>query len=364
MIRVLHSVSSMDRAGIETMLMNYYRHIDRRRVQFDFLANKPSCGAYEPEIRQLGGRVFHLPGFGRPAAQLSAMRRVFREHPEYTIVEGHNGMLMAFALGAAKAAGIPVRIAHAHATAIPVDVHTKLKRPLRPLVGALATDHWACGDTAGAFYFSRWAQGERIIVRNAIERERFAYDPAARLRLRERLGLCGCLVVGHVGRMSREKNHERLLSFFGQILCAEPRARLVLVGDGALRSALAEQARPLGDAVIFAGEQADTAPWYSLFDVLVMPSLTEGFPVVGVEAQSSGLPCLFSAGIPQETRLTPNVRFLSLGESDARWACEALALGRMPRETQPITGYDIAEEAPRLERLYLSLAEKARRGKR
>lgn len=364
MIRVLHSVSSMDRAGIETMLMNYYRHIDRRLVQFDFLANKPTPGAYEPEIRRLGGRVFHLPGFDRPAAQLTAMRRVFREHPEYAIVEGHNGMLMAFALGAAKAAGVGVRIAHAHATAIPIDAHTGLKRPLRPLVGMLATEYWACGEAAGAFYFDRWAQGEYTVIPNAIEPERFAYDPAARMRLREKLGLNGCLVVGHVGRMSHEKNHERLLSLFGQLLCAEPRARLVLVGDGALRPALAELARPLGGAVVFAGEQADTAPWYSLFDVLVMPSHAEGFPVVGVEAQASGLPCLFSTGVPREVRLTPGARFLGLDESDARWASETLALGRMPRGTQPLTGCDIAKEAPRLERLYLSLAEKAQRRKR
>lgn len=361
MIRVLHSVSNMDRAGIETMLMTYYRHIDRQRVQFDFLVNKPAPGAYEPEIRDLGGRIFRLPGYERPAAQLLAMRRVLGAHPECSIVEGHNGMLMAFALGAAKASGVRVRIAHAHATAIPAGAHAGLKRPLRPLVDALATERWACGEAAGAFFFSRWAQGERVIIPNAIEPAHFAFDPAARERLRARLGLRGCLVMGHVGRMGTEKNHERLLSLFGALLRAEPRARLVLVGDGALRPALAAQARVLGDSVLFVGEQPDPAPWYSLFDVLVMPSHAEGFPVVAVEAQASGLPCLFSTGVPPEVRLSPGVRFLSLAEPDARWAAEALSLARLPRKTPSLTGYDIAQEAPKLEQRYLALAEKAER---
>lgn len=120
MIRILHSVSNMDRAGIETMLMNYYRHIDRSKIQFDFLCNKKKPGAYDAEIKEMGGNIYHTPGLN-PAkypSYLKCMKKIFEENPEYKIVEAHNGALGVYALHAAKVNHIPVRIFHAHGASI------------------------------------------------------------------------------------------------------------------------------------------------------------------------------------------------------------------------------------------------------
>ena len=123
MIRVLHSVSNMDRAGIETMLMNYYRHMDHEKVQFDFLCNKTKPGAYDEEIKQMGGHIFHTPGLN-PAKYphyLKYMKKLFGKYSQYKIVEAHNGALGVYALYAAKKNKIPVRIFHAHGASITKD---------------------------------------------------------------------------------------------------------------------------------------------------------------------------------------------------------------------------------------------------
>ena len=134
MIRILHSVSNMDRAGIETMLMNFYRHMDREQVQFDFLQNKPDPGDYDEEIRELGGRLFVSPGFLSYPKYEAYMTELLKEHPEYKIIHTHNGSLMLFALKAAQKNNVPIRIAHAHATAIPPGWKNEFKKLLKPRI--------------------------------------------------------------------------------------------------------------------------------------------------------------------------------------------------------------------------------------
>lgn len=358
MIRVLHVVSNMGCGGVQQMLMNYGRRMSD--VRFDFLLTKP--GMHDAEIERAGGRVFYAPGFERPADYLRVTARLLASHPEYGIIQGHNGMLQALALGAAKRAGTPVRIAHAHATAIPMDAHRMLKRPLRPLVRRFSTHRWACCERAGVFFFGEKAwRGGGMLVCNAIETDRFAFDPVKRRMMRVRLGWTDELVIGHVGRLCYEKNQARLLSIFAHIHRERPDARLVLVGEGGDEPALRARAARLGiaEAVHFAGLQRDMPGWYSLMDVLVMPSRAEGLPLTAVEAQASGLPCLLSEGITQETALTQNVRFLPLEADDARWAAEALRLARAPRmdgsRAVAKAGYDIEREAARLEGIYARL---------
>lgn len=371
MLRVLHSVSNMARAGIETMLMNYYREIDRDQLQFDFLANKPVPGEYDDEIRGMGGRVFVSPGLNplHYPRYKKFVTELLHESPDIRIVHAHNEAMGYYALQSAKDVGIPVRIAHAHNTQIIRDYKYPLKMVCKQLLPGAATDYWSCGRDAGIYYFGekRW-NASGFILRNAIDLPRFAFREEDRARLRREHGLEGCFVIGHVGRFNVQKNHTRLLDIFAEIAAAVPEARLALIGTGELEQAVKEKAEAMGirGKVLFLGQMADVGGWYQAMDCFVLPSLFEGLPVVGVEAQAAGLPCFFSDRVTDEVLLSPEARRISLEAGDAVWAEEILA-ARQPgaergrgADIVRRAGYDIHTEARKLQEIYLEMAARSR----
>ena len=374
MLRVLHSVSNMARAGIETMLMNYYREIDTDLLQFDFLANKSVPGEYDEEIRSRGGRVFVSPGLN-PLHYPQYKRFVsdlMNSNPDIRIVHAHNEAMGFYALQSAKSAGIRVRIAHAHNTRIIRDYKYPLKLVCKePLPGA-ATDYWSCGRDAGIYYFGkeRWNESG-FILHNAIDVSKFAFCPEVRQRLRQSYGLENSFVIGHVGRFNVQKNHSRLLDIFAEIAAAVPNARIVMIGVGELEQAAKEKARSLGleEKVLFLGQIANVNEWYQAMDCFVLPSLFEGLPVVGIEAQAAGLPCFFSDRVTDEVLLTPDARRISLDASNEDWSKEILA-GKQTetkrergKELICRAGYDIHAEARKLQNIYLEMADRAYSGK-
>lgn len=262
MIRILHSVSNMDRAGIETMLMNYYRHIDRSKIQFDFLCNKKKPGAYDAEIKEMGGNIYHTPGLN-PAkypSYLKCMKKIFEENPEYKIVEAHNGALGVYALHAAKVNHIPVRIFHAHGASITRDWKLPIKLVCKALLPSNMNQHFSCGIEAARCYF-----GEKVVERNdyelipnAIEVNRFVFDSTIRNRIRHDNHLENKHIVGHVGRFMSQKNHTFLLDVFAEVSKRDSLAHLVLLGDGELMDAMKEKASNLGikDRVTFVGKES------------------------------------------------------------------------------------------------------------
>ena len=364
MIRILQSVSNMDRGGIETMLMNFYRHVDRERVQFDFLANKPDPGDYDEEINAMGGRIFVSPGYMSYGKYVAYMTDLFKTHPEYQIIHTHNGSLMLYALRSAKKNGIPVRIAHAHATAVPVGWKNELKKLMRPMIKYAATEYWGCSDAAGRFYFSekRW-NGRHELIRNAINVGDFTFSEEKRDKIRREYGLGDKTVVGHVGRLAPQKNQKKLLEVFREVHSMAPDTHLIIIGTGELEERLRQYAAELNltDSVTFTGVQKNVNEWYSAFDVFVMTSLYEGLPVVAVEAQAADLPCVLCDTITPEVKVTDNVRFFGLNELPEVWA-EAI-VGFKPRKRVSRyaelekNGYDISSEALRMQRLYLELYE-------
>lgn len=367
MIRVLHSVSNMDRAGIETMLMNYYRHMDRSKIQFDFLCNKQKIGAYEEEIRALGGKIYRTPGLN-PAKYpryLRYMKKLFQENPDCRIVEAHNGAFGAYALNAARHCGIPVRILHAHGASIGKDWKLPLKLLCRAVLPLSTTERFTCGEAAAKCYFTEKKARNRdyILIPNAIEIEKFTFDVKLREKIRSDNDLDGKHVVGHVGRFSYEKNHTFLLETFACLKQQDPRACLVLIGDGEGMAAAQAATERLGiaDSVRFLGNIPNVNEWYQAFDVFVLPSVREGLPVVGVEAQAADLPCIFSASVTREIHILEKTRFVDLKVGPKAWA-EAIvqALGNTQRENVGKLiadhGYDISVEAVRLQERYLKLA--------
>ena len=366
MIRVLHSVSNMDRAGIETMLMNYYRHMDREKIQFDFLCNKNKPGAYDAEIRSLGGRIFHAPGLN-PAkypAYLAYMGALFAQEPGYRILEAHNGALGVYALHAAKVHGVPVRIFHAHGASIAKDWKLPLKIVCKALLPRNTNGCFSCGDAAAAYYFQKQvaAAKQYVYVPNAIEVERFVFDGKIRDKIRQENGLAQKHVVGHVGRFMKQKNHCFLLAVFEEVARRDPEAVLVLLGEGERQDAVRRtvQERGLQDRVLFTGNVGNANEWYNAFDVFVLPSIWEGLPLVGVEAQANDLPCLFSDTITREIGLLQTTKFLSLQAPAAAWA-DAILDGFARRERKDNTAlltrnrYNIAWEAGKLQQRYEEL---------
>ena len=370
MLRVLHSVSNMARAGIETMLMNYYREIDRSRIQFDFLANKPVPGEYDEEIRSMGGRVFvspglnplHYPQYRRYVADL------LHENPDIRIVHAHNEAMGYYALQSAKDAGIRIRIAHAHNTQIIRDYKYPLKLICKKLLPGAATDYWSCGRDAGIYYYGekRWKESG-FILHNAVDVSRFAFQKDVRERLRKVHGLDNCFVIGHVGRFNVQKNHSRLLDIFMEVVKVDPDARLVLIGVGELEQSVKEKAKMLGiqDKTLFLGQMANVNEWYQAMDCFVLPSLFEGLPVVGIEAQAAGLPCLFSDRVTDEILLSEKACRIPLGADDKEWARTILTAVKSETDRKQGTdivtraGYDIHLEAKKLQEIYLEMEARA-----
>ena len=365
MIRVLQSVSNMDRGGIETMLMNFYRHVDREQVQFDFLCNKPDIGDYDEEIRTMGGNIFVTPGYMNYKSYLSFMTDLFKKHPEYKIIHTHNGSLMLYALESAKKNNIPIRIAHAHATAVPVGLKNELKKLMKPIIKYVATDYWGCSDAAGEFYFSkkRWNNAHELI-HNAIEVENFTFSESKRAEIRKQYGLSDKFIIGNVGRLAPQKNQKKLIDVFAVIRKQRPDAHLVIIGTGELEANLKRQVAELrlSDSVTFTGVISNVNEWYSAFDVFAMTSLYEGLPVVAVEAQAADLPCVLTDTITPEVKITENVRFLGLYDTPEKWADCILKMQQTKRTNREsdlkTAGYDINLEALRMQNLYLELYNK------
>ena len=358
--RVLQVVTHMDRGGLETMLMNYYRQIDRSRVQFDFLTHREGEKDYDAEIRALGGRIYHVPPvnpFSR--SYLQALDVFFAEHPEYRVVHSHLDCMSAYVLRAAKKCGVPVRLAHSHSSSQDKDAKYLLKLLCKRGIAKQATQLLACADAAG-----RWMFGGAPfrVLPNAIDASAYRADEQVRQEVRAELGLENAVVLGHVGRFSEPKNHPFLIGLFAEAVKKEPQARLLLIGGGEGRTAIEEKVRALGlaDKVLFLGVRSDVNRMLQAMDAFVFPSLYEGLPVSLVEAQAAGLPCVISDRVPRESVLTDLVEQLPLGDA-AAWAervlCAAAKEKKDTYEAICAAGFDVAKNAEWLEEFYLGAYE-------
>lgn len=358
-VRVLQIVTGMKRAGLETMLMNYYRRIDRSRIQFDFLEHTLTETAYDDEIRQLGGRIFRLP----PVNPVSARYRMeeknfYRNHAEYKIVHSHLNTMSGLALSFAKEARVPVRIAHSHNTSADRNYKYPIKMYYKMQIPKVATDFAACGKAAGDWLFN----GNKFaILRNPVDAEKFVFSDDAREKTRADLKLAdNAYVIGHVGRFYEQKNHEGLIDIFREVYQRELNSKLLLAGDGPLRKKIEAKVKDLGleDAVIFLGVTDQIPDLMSAMDVFLLPSLYEGFPVTMVEAQASGLPCFISDTVSSECMLSPDTHAISLKKSPAEWAEKILNTPQQQnrkdgRENVIQAGYGAEKNAKWLESYYL-----------
>lgn len=365
-IRVLNMFTVMDRGGAETMVMNYYRHIDRTKVQFDFLVHREKRGAYDDEIERMGGRIYRMcpiypQNFSRYKRDL---RTFFRAHPEYKIIHSHMSELGYFAFREAERQGVPVRICHAHNAPHGFDVKMIMRTYFKKRMMPYLTHLFMCGEESGKWLYGEKNKSRFIMLNNAIDAALYSFDASKREKMRQQLGLTDELVIGHVGRFNPQKNHPFLLDVFAVLLKKEPDAVLLLVGGGDDMPEIQAKAEVLGitERVRFLGVRSDVADLMQAMDVFVFPSLYEGLPVTMVEAQASGLPCIISDKVPPECILTEGlVDVMPLSASPEAWAEKILAMRAISRADRRAEiaahGFDVSTEAVKLQEFYLKAYE-------
>ena len=356
-IRILHVVTYMGRGGLETMLMNYYRQIDRSKVQFDFLVHRDFEADYDDEILKLGGKIYHMPRLNPwDYHYLKKLDEFFQQHKEYKIVHSHLDCLSAYPLKAAKKNGVPVRIAHAHTTLVDTNLKKYIKLFSKKKISKYATNLFACGQRAGKWMF----EGQPFqIMNNAIDTKKYLFCLETREKIRKEFHISEDeYVIGHVGNFTLPKNHTFIINLFYEICKKNKKVKLILVGGGNDGSQYKEKAEKLkiADKIIFTGVRNDVPDLMQAFDVFLFPSIYEGLPVTLVEAQAAGLHCIVSDQVTREVAITKLIEFISLDENINTWIDCILKYKNSTRENmlQKIQRgkYDIVENARWLEEFY------------
>ena len=368
MIRILHVVPSLNiNSGMMSVIMNYYRSIDRTEIQFYFLYFSEMKDSHGEEIERLGGKTFFIkrPTF-KPRDQ-KELRQFFNEHKgEYHAVHCHPIWSSIVVAKEAKRSGITHVIQHAHSTKYSEKKWSAIRnKVLICFMGFYATEYIACNNEAmRLFGRGRVRKGRVYVLPNAIDTEKYTFDEMLRSEARAEINaMPDTIVLGNIGRLAVEKNQCFTVEVFNAFRNCFPDSKLVLVGDGPYRKQVEKRITALGleDKVQLTGKRRDIRRLLSGMDLFIMPSLFEGTPVSAVEARTAGLPCLLSDTITKGVDMD-GVRFLPIDESPERWAEEALKLAeewknhdRSDYDTVVEHGFDIKTEAVKLQDYYLGL---------
>lgn len=363
MLRILHVVPDMNSGGIENYIMNMYRRINRDIIQFDFLVHHADEGFFDREITSLGGNIYRIPVLDdyNLLKYKNALKELFASE-RFSIVHGHAASLAFFYLGVAEKVGVPFRIVHSHGTSHLNTPKGYAKKFLFKGAKTHANIRLACSTEAGKYLFGNT---DFFLARNAIEAERFKFDIAAREEVRADLCISDDeIVLGHIGRFNLQKNHSLLVDVFAEYHKSNPKSILLLVGKGELKDKTAEKITSLGldEDVRFVDVTSVPEKYYSAMDVFALPSLFEGLPLAGVEAQCSGLPCVFSSAITREVEIGGQARYVDLSEDPRKWVQEiedltaSLANRSECWRLGSSAGFDVNANTKLMESFYLRLA--------
>ena len=370
-IRVLHVVGNMGIGGIETLIMNIYRNIDRDKVQFDFLIHNPTEGEYAEEIKKLGGHIYRMPVlrdktrtyYWRYFEYKSALKKFFSEHKEIKVLHGHMTNTASIYMPIAmKYGNVKCCIAHSHQTEATPGLSGVVTNILQRHLEKIATDYFACSEEAAKWIYSIEIveNGKVKIIHNGTDVEKYHFDSVEHEKIKNQMGHSGKIVFGNVARFKKQKNHEFLIDIFAEIHKMNQNTVLILVGQGEIEENMKEKVAKLGldDCVEFLGARNDVPTLLKDFDVFLLPSLFEGLPLVGIEAQAAGLPMITSNTVTLEADVTGNVTFLPLELSAEEWAKKILEVNESfvrKDMTQKVreAGYDIKQTAQWLQKFYL-----------
>ena len=359
MKRILCILSSLDAGGAETFLMKLYRALSPEEYQFDFIVSAPD-GCYTQEVLDRGGRIYQIPQRTKsPAGAMGSIKRIVKENKYDTVLKLAEDSLAVLDLIAAKFGGASIlALRSCNAPTGMSWVRGFIHKCLRPILNAVTNVKLAPSDLAAEFMFGKRIARKGVhLLHNGVDRKVFCYDAQGRGKIREEFSLGDKLVVGHVGRFHKQKNHRFLLEVFAKIKVQREDAMLMLVGVGELEQEIRDQVQKMGlkDAVIFTGLRFDIPQLLSAMDVFVFPSFHEGMPNTVIEAQATGLPCIIADTITREADITGLVQYLSLETSPEYWAETALSAVSPERADTAQAfldhGYDIEGVAKELLRL-------------
>ena len=362
MVKVLHIFSEADIGGVSAVVLNYFSHIDRDRISFDVALTSREAGRNGEKMKALGANVFFLPLKSEGVAEYKKKLGKLLEKGRYGAVHVHENETSYVALSVAKKYGVPVRVAHMHSAYPANGAYMKLRRLSGRLLNKRYATHLAaCGRFSGEVMYGKGFKpdGKRyFIIPNALDLEKFSFDPGARERVRAEMGLTDSFVMLCAGRLAPEKNVTFAVDAAKKVKESVPCAALIIAGDGDEKTKIEEKIRREGaqDFVTLCGRVDDMPSLYSAADVLLMPSLYEGFPVVAAEALACGLPCILSDNVTDELSFSPQVMRISL-YADV-WAKETAEFARAERasgdkELLARHGLDIRKAVRSLEDIYL-----------
>lgn len=362
MIRVAVIIGKMDSGGKKNLVMEYYRHIDRNQVQFDFICDADSQAIPEEEIISLGGRVYKITPYQNIVFNMIDIYRLCKRN-KYSVMHAYNSTMNVFPMLIGKLAGVPVRISESLSMAHEGEFKTYIKKALRPLSKLFATNFMACGEDCGRWQFGNelYDAGKVEVFKTVINTEFNGFDLSVREKTRHEFNWQDNIVIGHIGRFVPQKNPLFLLDIFAEIVKKEPKAKLCLIGDGFLKEQMMKKIDSLGiiNSVDYLGRREDIQQFYNAMDAFLLPSLYEGLPVVGLEAESCGLPTFFSTEITPEANACELGHFIGLDVAPEKWAEEILEAVRENMDQRSshakevaVAGFDSASEAIRMQNYY------------
>lgn len=318
-MRVLQVIDDMGlNSGVSSMLLNYYRYIDHDKVNFDFMVYNTVSDDVKEYCKRNHSRIYEVgPLSGKTVLDGTLYKKVEgvmkRYAKKYDVIHGHESNTAFIYMKLAKKYGINNRIIHSHNAKGADGMIKKVRNFILNHYGLkYATNYCACSKKAAKYLYG--TTNHVNIINNAIDINKFRFQPEVRNRMRKKLGVEDMFVVGHVGRFAPQKNHEYIIDIFWQFHQKVQDSKLVLIGDGELMDAIKQKvsALYLDDAVLFEGVKNNVNEYMQAMDVFVLPSMYEGLPVVCVEAQAAGLSCIVSKEVTREIKITKNVEFIEI----------------------------------------------------
>lgn len=369
MIRILHIFTNPHLTNGATVFeYRISEFLQNEDIYFDYLVTEQ---ADEEEIKRydkVGSRLYKLPIDNKHGLLVRELKinfqyyKFFRKHHYDVVYADTENALRAIHLLMAKLAGIPVRVVHSHNTGLQTESKSarRISRMLRHFFKLSITNYFACSDMAAEWLFPPdvYKKHRYKVLKNGIDLKKFAYNQHVRMNIRTLLGLKDEFVIGNVGRFMPQKNHAYMIEIFEEFLKIMPNAKLMLIGTGPLQDEIKANVYKKGmrDSVIFVGNVPNVNDYLQAMDLFLMPSLFEGLPITGIEAQASGLPCIFADTITKELAVTKLAYYCSLDDKPEKWIklIEKLAtIQRVDMSSEIIdAGYSISETVDYLKKFY------------
>lgn len=367
MIRIAIIAGALHSGGKRNLIMEYYRQIDRTKVQFDFICDSISNGIPKEEIEKMGGQVYIVPPYNQIVPHIKETYKILKEN-KYTVMHAWDNTLNVFPMAIGKAVGVKIRISESISKGDKNEKKTFIKYILRIFSHCYATHFMANSIDCGKWQFGKTAyeKGMVNIFKSVINTEENAFDRELREKTREDFGWSNQVVYGFIGRYVPQKNPLFLVDIFSEIAKRQENAKLVMIGFGGMEEAIIDRVKKYGieDKVENLGHRDDIKQFYNAFDAFLLPSLYEGMPVVGIEAQCAGLPIFFSKNVTEETTACELAHYIGLDETASQWAEKIIPVveknipqRRSHTKEVAAAGFDSKSEAERLHEFYLKIIQ-------